>query len=133
MKYKGEKCAACGKVFTVDDDVVVCPECGSPHHRECYKAANKCANSDFHAEKKKWRPSVHVVPEKASDAEIKICPACRFPNFSNAETCARCGKKLSGESAAEEDTFQQGTDTAYGVLSSASTPMRIWAELHSKR
>ena len=30
MKYKGEKCAACGKEFTEDDDVVVCPECGSP-------------------------------------------------------------------------------------------------------
>ena len=45
MKYKGEKCAACDKVFTDDDDVVVCPDCGSPHHRECYKAENKCANT----------------------------------------------------------------------------------------
>jgi DNA-directed RNA polymerase subunit RPC12/RpoP len=116
MKYKGEKCVACDKVFTVDDDVVVCPECGSPHHRECYKAANKCANSDFHAEKKKWRPSVHVVPERPSDTEIKVCPACRFPNFGNDDTCARCGKKLGGDPAGAEDILQKETDTAYGEM-----------------
>lgn len=95
MKYKGEKCAACGKVFTSDDDVVVCPECGSPHHRECYKAENRCANSDFHAEKKKWRPSVSVKPDKPSDQEIIICPDCHFPNLKKDEVCAKCGKSLN--------------------------------------
>ena len=34
MKYTGIPCAACGKKFTAEDDVVVCPECGTPHHRD---------------------------------------------------------------------------------------------------
>lgn len=37
MKYTGIPCAACGKKFTAEDDVVVCPECGTPYHRACYK------------------------------------------------------------------------------------------------
>ncbi|MBQ3919840.1 MAG: hypothetical protein II695_09210, partial [Oscillospiraceae bacterium] len=34
MLYTGHKCMVCGKVFTDDDDVVVCVECGTPYHRE---------------------------------------------------------------------------------------------------
>ena len=33
--YINEKCISCGKEFTKDDDVVVCPECGTPYHRGC--------------------------------------------------------------------------------------------------
>ena len=35
-KYVNVPCAKCGKPFTEDDDVVVCPDCGAPHHRSCY-------------------------------------------------------------------------------------------------
>ena len=36
MKYENETCPVCGEKFTADSDVVVCPDCGTPHHRECY-------------------------------------------------------------------------------------------------
>ena len=39
MKYTGIPCAACGKKFTAEDDVVVCPECGTPYHRACYRSS----------------------------------------------------------------------------------------------
>ena len=29
-------------------DIVVCPECGTPHHRKCYIENGKCANADKH-------------------------------------------------------------------------------------
>ena len=119
MKYKGEKCVACDKIFTADDDVVVCPECGSPHHRECYKAENKCANSSFHAEKKKWRPSVSILPERPSDTEITICPSCRFPNMRGDDTCARCGRKLNvgpGGTNVQTDMEQTGSEPVYGEM-----------------
>ncbi|MBO5103830.1 MAG: hypothetical protein J6B74_02035 [Ruminococcus sp.] len=48
MNFVGEKCVFCGEVFKDGDDVVVCPECGSPHHRECYKKENRCANIALH-------------------------------------------------------------------------------------
>lgn len=57
MNFIGEKCVLCGKVFEEGDDVVVCPECGSPHHRECYKKHNRCANLYMHETGQKWKRS----------------------------------------------------------------------------
>ena len=94
MKYIGEKCVLCEKEFTDQDEVVVCPECGSPHHRSCYKLENKCANEDFHLEKKKWKPTAADEVKKQKD-ERKICPACHFPNLPNASNCIYCGAELS--------------------------------------
>ena len=48
MKYSNYKCPICNNQFTEDDDVVVCPECGTPHHRECYVQNGNCANADKH-------------------------------------------------------------------------------------
>lgn len=48
MKYTNYKCPVCNNQFNEEDDIVVCPECGSPHHRECYIQKGKCINSDKH-------------------------------------------------------------------------------------
>ena len=55
MNFVGQKCVCCGKVFEKNDDIVVCPECGSPHHRECYLKENRCANSAMHGTGEKWQ------------------------------------------------------------------------------
>lgn len=48
MKYTNYKCPVCGIQFTEDDDIVVCPDCGTPHHRKCYKENGSCSNLDKH-------------------------------------------------------------------------------------
>lgn len=48
MKYTNYKCPVCKNVFNEEDDVVVCPECGTPHHRDCYNQKGKCVNEDKH-------------------------------------------------------------------------------------
>lgn len=48
MKYANYKCPVCKNQFTEEDDIVVCPECGTPHHRECYVQNGNCANADKH-------------------------------------------------------------------------------------
>lgn len=49
MKFTGEKCLVCQNVFTDEDDIVVCPECGTPHHRECWFLNGCCCNAELHA------------------------------------------------------------------------------------
>lgn len=48
MNYTNYKCPVCNNQFTDEDDIVVCPECGTPHHRECYIQNSVCANVDKH-------------------------------------------------------------------------------------
>lgn len=48
MDFTKFHCPVCNKTFTENDDVVVCPECGTPHHRECYKSLGKCFNEALH-------------------------------------------------------------------------------------
>lgn len=46
--YKKYKCPVCNRQFKDGDDIVVCPECGTPHHRECYKLTGHCVNQGLH-------------------------------------------------------------------------------------
>ena len=70
MNYNGEKCVACGELFSADDDIVVCPQCGSPHHRECYKKDNVCANTVLHETGGKWRPSSYNEAAVINQSEV---------------------------------------------------------------
>lgn len=65
MKYKGEKCFYCNEDFNDNDDVVVCPECGTPYHRACYKQIGSCINSQLHESGESWKSS----DIKADDSE----------------------------------------------------------------
>ncbi len=42
-RFDGKLSPVCREKFTSDSDIVVCPDCGTPHHRECYTKTNKCA------------------------------------------------------------------------------------------
>lgn len=57
FRYSYEKCPVCEKEFTNDDDIVVCPLCGTPHHRDCYKKNGECSNFDEHNKGFRWSPS----------------------------------------------------------------------------
>jgi hypothetical protein len=55
-KYIDEKCPVCDSRFSETDDVVVCPVCGTPHHRSCYAENKDCANKHLHNEGFVWKP-----------------------------------------------------------------------------
>lgn len=41
-------CVFCHAYLFEEDDVVCCPECGAPHHRECYDSLGHCALEKDH-------------------------------------------------------------------------------------
>ncbi|MCQ2480441.1 MAG: DUF2628 domain-containing protein, partial [Clostridia bacterium] len=70
MDYKKEICPICLKEFAEGDDIVVCPECGTPHHRECWKENGCCANIANHGENFEWhktQQSEEPAPQTQSD------------------------------------------------------------------
>ena len=74
MDWKKYFCPICGIDFTDEDDVVVCPDCGTPHHRECWINKGHCANEALHGTEdslectyKKASCEDDVIPELVSD------------------------------------------------------------------
>ena len=63
MLFENDKCPVCNRVFQEGDDIVVCPECGTPHHRECYNQLHHCANQSLHSEDFKFQRSADTQVE----------------------------------------------------------------------
>lgn len=95
--YSGSKCIVCEQTFTDADDIVVCPECGTPYHRDCYKEKGACINEELHRSGESWKP--------ADNGEI-ICPKCGEVNPPLTLFCEKCGKPL----AVIPQNYQSGND-----------------------
>lgn len=63
MKYDNSICPVCGERFNPESDVVVCPDCGTPHHRSCYEELGHCKNLDKHEDGFEW----HLPEEVSTD------------------------------------------------------------------
>ncbi len=89
--YTGLKCLACGVKFSEADDIVVCPECGTPYHRECYKKNGKCINSEYH----EHHESYSAAAEHAKNIGAQItCAKCGAVNPPLALFCEKCGNPI---------------------------------------
>lgn len=55
--HENEKCPVCDRFFTADDDIVICPKCGTPHHRSCYNELGHCANKEKHGSGFEYKPA----------------------------------------------------------------------------
>ncbi len=53
-RFANKKCPICHAPFTEKADIVVCPECGTPHHRQCYLAKGHCGVEEYHAQGFVW-------------------------------------------------------------------------------
>ena len=103
MRYTGNLCDGCNEPLLSEEDVVVCPECGTPQHRQCYDKNNQCVNAHLHGEGFTWQGSVSektsvdsstLVNEKKDGSDI-VCPNCKGSNPQGAEVCRHCGMKFT--------------------------------------
>lgn len=103
MDYTGRICSVCGNAFKDEDDIVVCPECATPHHRECWFKNGKCVNAEKHSESFVWSASEDSVtnntktetqenPEfDSNENSSKICHICGSENPADTFHCGNCG------------------------------------------
>lgn len=99
MNYLKEKCHICENIFTENDDIVVCPVCGTPHHRECYESLGHCKNEKLHSEGYEWLPSENATENEpvkivADGHQIIFCPECGKENPASEPNCVNCGARL---------------------------------------
>ncbi len=111
MDYYKMNCPVCSKPFEQGDDVVVCPECGAPHHRECYENLGHCFHEDKHSD------SFSYKGEKSTNnasSDKSICPECKKENPKGNRLCIYCGADLPSDKKQEEEPpanpFTQNTE-----------------------
>ena len=99
MEFTKYKCPVCNEQFKSDDDVVVCPECGTPHHRECYEKTDHCFYEDKHCEDFSFEELIDDFANENPDAENAggeiICPKCKTENPKATFYCNKCGYPLN--------------------------------------
>lgn len=103
MRYEGEACPYCGNLFAEGDDVVVCPECATPHHRACWFAHGHCANEEKHDTGFVWhktavppepeRPEPQTANRNEQGLDI-VCPDCGKVSPNGTLRCPDCGALL---------------------------------------
>jgi ribosomal protein L37E len=106
--FIGNKCIVCNNAFTADDDIVVCPECGTPYHRACYKTTGQCVNFALHEHGESWKPEVTVEKNDLSDT---LCSRCGKQNPESTLFCEACGFPLKSFIKTEKP-LRAGMDAA---------------------
>ena len=82
-KYYGCPCEGCGKPLTLQDDIVVCPDCGAPYHRTCYEKMGLCIHAPAHGAGYEWK-----FPYQ--DAQLRTCPTCGERTLRSENVCRCC-------------------------------------------
>lgn len=96
--YEGLSCPVCATPFAPEDDIVVCPRCGLPHHRTCWKSIGHCYEQDKHGTAQQWSrdaASASTDADTTAAADHNVCPKCHTENAQYAEFCSRCGCELT--------------------------------------
>ncbi len=127
MDYIGSKCQVCDEYFHVGDDIVVCPECGTPHHRDCYKKLGHCVNEDKHSQDfdylNELKTETTIENENYNrDTDLIVCKKCGAKNPNNALFCSRCGESFINQSTVNQNHQQdnKGNEQPFSPFSSSS-------------
>lgn len=100
FRYEKQPCPVCNENFQPNDDIVVCPVCGSPHHRECYKKNGECGNFEKHNDGFRWTPE---KAEEPTNEPVKNEPQNNIPPFMS-------GQPFSSQDASSTVFFGNGTN-----------------------
>ncbi len=118
MDYNKYDCPVCERPLVEGDDIVVCPECGAPHHRKCYEIKNRCAFEDMHGENfdyEKYRKSQQSEEEAQSEADVIICQRCQTENPKGSFYCSKCGFPIGMENQ-QQTQYNNGTQQQGGMF-----------------
>ena len=99
IEKKQLSCVCCKAYLFEEDDVVYCPVCGAPHHRECYNRINHCALEELHgteneydAEKEALKRQTVSSSGSENHTEENVCEKCGEKYYSDSNKCPNCYK-----------------------------------------
>lgn len=126
LRYNGSICAKCGKVFGEHDEVVVCPRCGTPEHKDCWIETNTCVNENQHEAGFLWQDTqpkrpAHQAPVAEQNgapapppSQTQTCPSCGTMNDIGEPVCTRCGQRLYLNAAGDPNAYNPQVNSPFG-------------------
>ncbi len=117
MDYSNIKCPVCNKKFNKDDDIVVCPECGTPHHRECYDINESCFYQEKHKNGYVFSQEEDFETNKDADSPDGTveCPKCKTKNPDTSFYCSKCGFSLKFSDNYKNQQNNSQSNQPYGT------------------
>ena len=102
LNTEGVSCVGCHAYLFEEDDIVYCPVCGAPHHRECYERLGHCALEALHGTDRQYDLVKEREEQKsAAEPEIKrtgenaegkiTCQMCHESYDFSLNACPKCG------------------------------------------
>lgn len=98
--YAGNECPICKVKLEKIDDIVICPDCGAPYHRECIKNVGHCILEDLHASGKSWESEEDKLKgfvdglRETEGQRWNTCPRCGTTNEMGMTVCKICGSEM---------------------------------------
>ena len=96
-----DKCPVCEGYLFSDDDIVYCPVCGAPHHRDCWETIGHCGMEEFHGTEKQYKKEEKSEEKKS----LLLCSNCLHPIPEDAKFCPYCGNDNNKEQGEENESF----------------------------
>lgn len=90
LKTEGVTCACCHAYLFPEDDIVYCPVCGAPHHRDCYNHLGHCALEQLHGTDRQYDLTVAAEEQKRA---VEPEPTHTGENAEGLITCQMCHEK----------------------------------------
>lgn len=97
-EYLGKTCPYCKTVIKADENIIVCSDCGMPHHKECWIENQGCTTFGClgtiqGVNQSAVQQNTAQIPPQPSEEQLG-CFKCGFLNpFSNT-FCRKCGARL---------------------------------------
>ncbi len=103
LEINGDSCSRCHAYLFAEDDIVYCPVCGAPHHRDCYNALGHCALEQLHGTPQQYSRENNQKIEKENtentatdsaksiNSEDTVCKMCGESYNSSYPRCPECG------------------------------------------
>lgn len=103
---KNKVCQICKGYLFEDDETVVCPTCGAPHHKDCWETVGHCGVQDDHGTDKQYDKLQKALKDEEPVGEIKKCSMCgRTSKTVGATFCPYCGQPYRSDNGQPKVIF----------------------------